>query len=191
MSLHRLRCKQNKYPVLFLTSGVNSKYEPYRDPRSWTIRNASNFVKMSEILGVNIMAEDVLRDPTQIDIVKARGQVLFSWTDDNNDKETVNALKKLDVDGIIYDRMDINNTKDVKKSIFRQETLVHEAEIARSSSPTSSHCSCAKSDDERDSGKGSGDEEEKKPEKEGESSKMETGDEAKLGGPSMNLPVCT
>ena len=40
--------------------------------------------------------------------------VLFSWTDHRNDKETVQYLKELGVDGIIYDRMDQNNSKQVK-----------------------------------------------------------------------------
>ena len=42
-----------------------------------------------------------------------QNRVLFSWTDDRNDKETVQYLKDLGVDGIIYDRMDQNNSKQV------------------------------------------------------------------------------
>ena len=42
--------------------------------------------------------------------------VLFSWTDTQNDKETVQNMKDLGVDGIIYDRMDQNNSKQVHTS---------------------------------------------------------------------------
>lgn len=45
-----------------------------------------------------------MRDTSQVKLVKDRGQVLFCWTDDKSDVETVNYLKKLGVDGIVYDR---------------------------------------------------------------------------------------
>ena len=74
------------------------------DPRTWTISKGSNFVSMLEILGVNVMAEDVQRDPSQVQMVKEKGQVIFVWTDDQSDSGTVKYLKELGVDGIIYDR---------------------------------------------------------------------------------------
>ena len=43
--------KQNRYPVLLLTQGINSKYDDLFDPRTWTIENGSHFVAMAEILG--------------------------------------------------------------------------------------------------------------------------------------------
>ena len=52
------------------------------------------------------MAEDIQRDPTQVELVRNRGQVLFCWTDDQNNPEIVKYLKNLGVDGIIYDRLD-------------------------------------------------------------------------------------
>ena len=52
------------------------------------------------------MAEDIQRDPSQVELVKDRGQVLFCWTDDQNNPEIVKYLKKLGVDGIIYDRQE-------------------------------------------------------------------------------------
>ena len=44
--------------------------------------------------------------------------MIFVWTDEQNDKETVKHLKQLGVNGVIYDRMDQNNDKPVKESIF-------------------------------------------------------------------------
>ncbi len=90
--------------MLLLTQGINNKYENYLDPRTWTIENGSNFVAMVEILGVNAMAQDIQRDPCQVQMVRERGQVLFVWTDDQSDSGTVKYLKELGVDGIIYDR---------------------------------------------------------------------------------------
>ena len=50
------------------------------------------------------MAEDIQRDPSQVQMIKERGQVIFVWTDDQSDSGTVKYLKELGVDGIIYDR---------------------------------------------------------------------------------------
>ena len=96
--------KQNRYPALLLTQGVNTKYDDYYDPRTWTIKNGSNFVAMSEILGVAAMADDIQRDPSQVQLVKERGQVIFVWTDDQNDPATFKYLKELGINGLIYDR---------------------------------------------------------------------------------------
>lgn len=44
INLHfRLKMKQNRYPVLFLTQGVTKRYPPYADPRCHTIQSAVNF----------------------------------------------------------------------------------------------------------------------------------------------------
>ncbi len=61
-----LRRKQNKYPVLFLTQAETAKYKSYRDPRCWTIDSAAKFVGMSELLGVNAIAEILLKDPSNV-----------------------------------------------------------------------------------------------------------------------------
>ena len=100
----RIRLKQNRYPVLLLTQGINTKYDKYQDPRTWTIDKGSCFIAMAEILGVNAMAEDIQRDPSQVQLVRERGQVIFVWTDDQNDVGTVQYLKDLGIDGIVYDR---------------------------------------------------------------------------------------
>ena len=43
--------KQNKYPAMLLTQGINTKYKDYQDPRTWTIPLAVSFVKMAGLLG--------------------------------------------------------------------------------------------------------------------------------------------
>ena len=52
LNIFRIRLKQNRYPVLLLTQGINSKYDDYSDPRTWTIENGSSYVAMAEILGM-------------------------------------------------------------------------------------------------------------------------------------------
>ena len=52
INIFRIRLKQNRYPVLLLTQGINSKYDDYSDPRTWTIENGSSYVAMAEILGM-------------------------------------------------------------------------------------------------------------------------------------------
>ena len=63
-------------------------------------------------------AEALLKNPSHLEKVREHNQVIFVWTDEQNDKETVQHLKKLGVNGVIYDRMDQNNDKVVKESIF-------------------------------------------------------------------------
>lgn len=54
--------------------------------------------------GVNVHSEDLLRDQTQISIVKEAGLALFCWGDDNNCKDVVNKFKELGVNAVIYDK---------------------------------------------------------------------------------------
>jgi len=137
--------KQNKYPVLLLTQGENSKYEDFMDPRTWSIRNGVWFAEMSGLLGLSAMAEALTRDISQMELVKSRHQVLFCWTDEQNDKETVKYLKQLGVNGVIYDRMDQNNDKLVKESIFVSDNKLPASEptTAYSSSGFSSESDCS------------------------------------------------
>ena len=50
-SNNSLRYKQNKYPVLLLTQGVNTKYDQYLDQRTHNINNGSHFAATADILG--------------------------------------------------------------------------------------------------------------------------------------------
>jgi len=59
-----------------------------------------------------------MANPLQMELVNKHSQVLFCWTDEQNDRDTVKYLKQLGVNGVIYDRMDQNNEKLVKQSIF-------------------------------------------------------------------------
>lgn len=100
-----IRLKQNKYPVVFLTQGVTVKYPTYHDPRCQSIPMAMRHALSADILGINVHTEDILRDPSQVKLVKDAGLIIFCWGDDNNDKETILHLKKLGLHGVIYDKL--------------------------------------------------------------------------------------
>ncbi|CAL7946892.1 unnamed protein product [Xylocopa violacea] len=136
-----IRLKQNKYPVVFLTQGVTSKYPTYHDPRCQTIPMAVRHALAADILGINVHTEDILRDPTQVKFVKDAGLIIFCWGDDNNDKDTIQHLKKLGLHAVIYDKIDEYNAKEVKESIFlvdareNQKALIALAQCNQSCAP--------------------------------------------------------
>nr|CAD7578813.1 unnamed protein product [Timema californicum] len=127
----RIRLKQNKYPVMFLTQGVTDKYPPYQDPRAQSIPMAVHHAKATDILGINVHTEDILRDPSQVKLVLDSGLILFCWGDDNNDMDTIQHLKKLGLHGIIYDKIDQVSRKEVKESIFLVEAREAQRELMK------------------------------------------------------------
>ncbi|XP_076232782.1 glycerophosphocholine phosphodiesterase GPCPD1 isoform X2 [Calliopsis andreniformis] len=124
-----IRLKQNKYPVVFLTQGVTSKYPTYHDPRCQTIPMAVRHALAADILGINVHTEDILRDPSQVKFVKDAGLIIFCWGDDNNDKATIQHLKKLGLHAVIYDKIDEYNAKEVKESIFLVDARENQKEL--------------------------------------------------------------
>ncbi|XP_029676266.1 glycerophosphocholine phosphodiesterase GPCPD1-like [Formica exsecta] len=124
-----IRLKQNKYPVVFLTQGVTLKYPTYHDPRCQTIPMAMRHALAADILGINVHTEDILRDPSQVKLVKDAGLIIFCWGDDNNDKATIQHLKKLGLHAVIYDKMDEYNPKEVKESIFLVDARESQKEL--------------------------------------------------------------
>ncbi|KAK2576031.1 hypothetical protein KPH14_007381 [Odynerus spinipes] len=113
-----IRLKQNKYPVVFLTQGITTKYPTYHDPRCQNIPMAIRHALAADILGINVHTEEILRDPSKVKMVKDAGLIIFCWGDDNNDKDTIRHLKKLGLHAVIYDKIDEYNSKEVKESIF-------------------------------------------------------------------------
>ncbi|XP_066260644.1 glycerophosphocholine phosphodiesterase GPCPD1 isoform X2 [Euwallacea similis] len=113
-----IRFKQNKYPVIFLTIGESEIYPRYADPRCWSIKSATQYAIMTEILGINVHTEDVLRHPPLIQIAKNANLIIFCWGDQNADPTTIKFLKQLGLHGVIYDKIHEYSSKEVKESIF-------------------------------------------------------------------------
>lgn len=65
VSLFRIVNKQNRFPCLLLTQGRNTKYEDYRDPRTWTIPAATWFGQMVGLLGESRTIRVRARDGVQ------------------------------------------------------------------------------------------------------------------------------
>ncbi|KAG0711848.1 Glycerophosphocholine phosphodiesterase GPCPD1 [Chionoecetes opilio] len=99
-----LRLKQNKYPVMFLTQGVTDMWLPYEDQRTSTVQQAILYAVNSDILGINVHTEDIMRDPGQVRPAQDKGLVVFCWGDHNNDQHNIKFLKKVGLHGIIYDK---------------------------------------------------------------------------------------
>lgn len=116
-----IQLKQNKYPVVFLTQCITPKYLAYYDPRCLTVAMAVHFAVSTNILGINVHTEELLRDSSQINLVRAANLVLFCWGEDNNNPDTIKCLKEMGLHGIIYDKIDKYSNKEVKESIFRLE----------------------------------------------------------------------
>ena len=85
----------------------------------------------------------MLREPSQVDMVKSRNLILFVWMDEkDSDRETVQYLKDLGVDGIVYDRVDMQ--KEGKESIFSiDHRMQMEEENKDETGGASSTCSCS------------------------------------------------
>lgn len=124
-----IRLKQNKYPVVFLTQGITSKYPTYHDPRCQTVPMAMRHALAADILGINVHTEDILRDPSQVKLVKDVGLIIFCWGDDNNNKDTIQYLKRLGLHAVIYDKIDEYNAKEVKESIFLVDARESQKEL--------------------------------------------------------------
>ncbi|XP_022660541.1 glycerophosphocholine phosphodiesterase GPCPD1-like isoform X3 [Varroa destructor] len=140
-----IRYKQNKYPLLFLTQGVTSKYPAYHDPRTSSTQMAAYFAKTTGILGVNAHTEELLANPDCITLVKNKKLILFCWGEDNNTTEGIEALKRKGVDGVIYDKVDCLIDGD------RQEVYLMQPMMASEMLEAAKSCHFQTADDASDS----------------------------------------
>ncbi|XP_018494954.1 glycerophosphocholine phosphodiesterase GPCPD1 [Galendromus occidentalis] len=128
-----IRHKQNKYPLLFLTQGVTEKYPPYQDPRTESVFMASYFAKSINILGINAHTEELLKNLELISLVKSKKLIMFCWGEDINTTAVIDTLKRLGVDGVIYDKVDCLIEGDRQEIYLMQPLMASEMlEAARS-----------------------------------------------------------
>ncbi|KAF2351841.1 Glycerophosphodiester phosphodiesterase domain, partial [Trinorchestia longiramus] len=144
-----LRLKQNRYPVLFLTQGVSEIWPAYDDYRCQGIRQAVFYATSADILGINLHTEDLLRDPTQMDLALKHNLIVFCWGEHNNNRSTIAYLKSLGMHGIIYDKIDVYNDKEEKKSIFlceEHDSIGNHSSLTESEPSTDKSCLASKSE---------------------------------------------
>lgn len=65
---------------------------------------AAYFALAIGLLGINVHAEDLLKERQLIKFVKNHGLVLFCWGADLNSSQVIEQLKHDGVDGVIYDK---------------------------------------------------------------------------------------
>ncbi|XP_070532631.1 glycerophosphocholine phosphodiesterase GPCPD1-like isoform X2 [Ptychodera flava] len=113
------RLKQNRYPVMFLNYAETKRYDSFMDERCSNFSKATHWALSQGFLGLSTHTEDFLRDRWLVTAVHDAGLVVFCWGDDNNSADVINDLKKLNVDGVIYDR--VIDLEQSKENIFLLE----------------------------------------------------------------------
>ncbi|XP_061396257.1 glycerophosphocholine phosphodiesterase GPCPD1 [Musca vetustissima] len=116
-----IRFKQHVFPVVLLTVGQRSPWEPYADLRTRSLTSAINFVQSSEILGVSIHAGDLIQSVPEQELkaLFQLQQVLFVWGDQLNTSAALVNLRHLEVAGLVYDRLDDLVEKRKRFSFFQ------------------------------------------------------------------------
>lgn len=115
---------------------MTEKWAKYWDPRTRDIQSAAYFALAMGFLGIDVHAEDLLKDRSLIQFVKSKGLVLFVWGDDLMDTSVIKALKKDGVDGVIYDKIDEFNTKEPSFVVASSERKALINIISNSSNPS-------------------------------------------------------
>lgn len=102
--------KQNKFPVLFLTNGVTSKWVPYKDVRCKNTQRSFNYARAEFLHGLVAHAEELTKDMHIVNLLfshtsKTANFLAYSWGEDLNDQEKRKFLSQSGLNGIIYDRI--------------------------------------------------------------------------------------
>ncbi|XP_029966208.1 glycerophosphocholine phosphodiesterase GPCPD1 [Salarias fasciatus] len=135
-----VRNKQNKYPILFLTQGISEKYPELMDIRCQTTQIAISFAQSENILGISAHTEELLNHLNYIGDAQAKGLVVFSWGDDNNEHENRKKLREQGIDGLIYDS--ICDDQAEEPNFFQVEEQHSLQEVITEETLKSSTCSC-------------------------------------------------
>ncbi|XP_053192796.1 glycerophosphocholine phosphodiesterase GPCPD1 isoform X1 [Scomber japonicus] len=135
-----VRQKQNKYPILFLTQGISERYPELMDIRCQTTQIAMSFAQSENILGISAHTEELLKHLSYIGEAQAKGLVVFSWGEDNNDHQNRRKLREQGIDGLIYDS--ICDEKGEQPNIFQVEEQHSLQEVITEETLKSSTCSC-------------------------------------------------
>ena len=100
--------KQNKFPVLLLTSGNTNLYDraihTFYDPRTATTEFGVAFVQSFYIKGLSLLVDDVQNCPGHIKYIRDRNITLFLWGDKLISKKQLKKFKKLGVNGFIANK---------------------------------------------------------------------------------------
>lgn len=123
-----LRFKQNIFPVMFLTQGETTKWQPFSDLRTRNFMAAVNHAQAFELAGTAPHAEDFLGENGAEMLQRARnqGQIAVVWGDDCNSKERVKYFTQIGATATCYDRSDLYMPEAKQRAFFNSSTLLAE-----------------------------------------------------------------
>ncbi|CAK4140062.1 unnamed protein product [Aphanomyces euteiches] len=108
-----LRVKQTKYPVLFLTCGVDiSQYVD--DARCVDLDHAVGFARMDKLQGIVTNSDALFDKPSLVPAIKNQNLLLYTWGDQNTSHDHVQLQKKYGVDAVISDNIGDLTRRDDK-----------------------------------------------------------------------------
>ena len=115
-----IRLKQNRYPVVYMIHDIlTDSNNVYWDPRGKTIDNGIYFAKAMQLLGISANCDNIFKLPGKVANTHERDLTLFTWGDQLRSEESRRYLKKLDVDGLVCDRINyVTEPEDLKRNIF-------------------------------------------------------------------------
>lgn len=106
-----LRVKQNKFPVLFLTTGKTEKWIPYKDFRCKNTKISINYAKSEGLHGIVAHTEELTQNQNLIQDLfigsnpSTTNFLRICWGDELNESNKRKLYKKNGLNGIIYDRI--------------------------------------------------------------------------------------
>ena len=115
-----LRLKQNRYPVVYMIHDILTDPEyVYRDPRGKTIDTGIYFAKAMQLLGISANCDNIFSLPGKVANTHERDLNFFTWGEQLRSEESRRFLQKLDVDGLVCDRLNyVIEPEDLKRNIF-------------------------------------------------------------------------
>lgn len=118
-----LRIKQNRFPVLFLTTGITQKWVPFKDFRCKNTQISINYAKSEGLHGIVAHTEELsknshlIRNLLKIDELNSANFLSYAWGDELNESDKRKLYKKTGINGIIYDRIqDSDKLEDLEAS---------------------------------------------------------------------------
>ncbi|XBW35929.1 hypothetical protein QEN19_001501 [Hanseniaspora menglaensis] len=111
-----LSLKQPQFPILFLTESGSSEMFDYR---CTSLKNAINFSKKWNLLGIVTAAKPIVMAPRLAQVVKSSGLVLFTYGVQNNDPDVAKKELRAGVDAVIVDNV-LAIRKELTKDYFKE-----------------------------------------------------------------------
>ncbi|XP_073828012.1 glycerophosphocholine phosphodiesterase GPCPD1-like [Musca autumnalis] len=113
-----IRLKQNRYPVMFIVNKLEQEPK-YLDLRCNSLLQASYFAESMEFFGIIADAENILEISEEIHNIQKRNIRIFGWGDTARSEQCRRSLRAVDVDGIIFDRINhVTDVEDLKQTII-------------------------------------------------------------------------